>query len=308
MASARFDEIALLGFEGDVPPALREICARHARRVVEASSASPATDAVVAEIGAPVDHALLERFPRLRLVVVYGTDPSGIDHAAAASRAVAVANVPGYSTEAVAEFVFAAALDHLRLMSLARARGHSGEFGTNGLCGTELRGKRLGVLGLGRIGARTAEIGARGFRMEVAYWSRSARPELESALGLRRRPLGELLSRSEVIAVHLPLTAETRGLLGKEALGQIRSGALVASTSPTMLFDLEALEDRLARGAFSFAFDHGDELPLEKRLRLLALGNVIAYPPIACLTDEAQRTKADLFEAILDALVPGPPR
>src|SRR5207244_344459 len=106
----------------------------------------------------------------------------------------------------------------------------------------------------------TAEIARRGFGATVSYWSRTRRRDLEDSLGIGWLELPSLLADAEVLAVHLPLSKETERLFDGPLLEQIRGGAVLLSLSPMPLFDLAALESRLARGDLTFIFDHGDEL------------------------------------------------
>lgn len=272
-------------------------------------SAAGAADveALVMDLGAPCPRALLAEHPRLRCVAVYGTDVSAVDLEAAAARDLPVLNVPGYSDDAVAEFVLAAALSHARRLPEARAAVATPECWSPALGGMTLRGKALGVLGLGRIGQRTAEIARRGFDLQVRYWSRTRRPGIEAALGIAPADLDALLGASDLLAVHLPLTVRTRGLLDAARIRAVRPGAIVVSASPTALWDLGALERAVSAGALTFITDHADEWSVAERSRWSAAGAVL-YPGIGCATEEAQARKLELFLAALDALGDRGPR
>jgi phosphoglycerate dehydrogenase-like enzyme len=299
----RFRAIQVSGFGDGVPPALLEALSERADRIVTGDAAD-GIDALVLDLGTPCPRALLDAHPRLRCIAVYGTDVSAVDTATAAERGIPVLNVPGYSDDAVAEFVFAAALSCARRLPQARAAASTPECWGPGLTGTTLRGRTLGVLGLGRIGRRTAEIARRGFDMQVRYWSRTRRSDLEAQLGIGPAPLDDLLAGSDLVAVHLPLTGETRGVLDAAGVHAVRRGAIVVSTSPSGLWDLAALERAIADGALTFITDHADEWSMADRGRWSADGAIL-YPGIGCTTEEAQRKKLRLFLAALSSVEAG---
>jgi phosphoglycerate dehydrogenase-like enzyme len=300
---AQLDRLALVGFD-DVPAGLREALERRARQVE--TTLDEASDALLVALGTPVDEALLARAPRLRYVGVYGTDHARVDVAAARAHGITVTNVPGYSTDSVAELALALLTEHMRGLGRARAQARTRDFdAAEG--GTIVRGKAFGVIGLGRIGRRTAELARQGYRAEVAYFSRTRRPELEHELGLAFRTLPELLASCELIAIHLPLTTSTRGLLDRERIDRIRPGALVVNLSPMELFDLRALDDRLARGDLTLFFDHADELGEAELTRLTRHAGAVPYPAIGCTTVEAERERRRIALANLDAFLDGRP-
>lgn len=241
----------MLGFgEHDFPDAVREAFAPLAAGISERVRDA---EVLLVPAGAVVGAAMIAAAPELRYIGVLGTEAGGVDREAARARGITVTAVEGYSTEAVAEMVFALLLHELRLSGRARA--------------IELRDRTFGVVGLGRIGSRVAEL-ARGFGAKVIGWSRRT----EDA------PLEALLARAEFISVHLPLAAGR--VFDRARIERIQRGAIVIALSPLSLFDIEALSDALEKRRFTFITDDGDELP-----------HAIVHPPIACTTEEARAAR-----------------
>ncbi len=271
--------------------------ARHDEANVSALLAD--ADALLVQLGVGVDRALLESAPRLRYVGVFGTSMGRIDLAACAARDVLVRNVPDFSTEAVAELSIAIMLDHLRGLTGARRRAEQGDLTEKPALGRELRELPVGIVGMGAIGARVASILDHGFGAEVRHWSRTPR-ELPRT---PRMDLDALLARSEIVAVHLALTDETRGLLDHERLARIPSGALLVHLSPLELFDFDALIDRLREGTLSFVTDHGDELSPDALAILSGSQGCTLYPPIGYATDRARAARIEgLIAGLRDTL------
>lgn len=214
----------------------------------------------------------LDRLPSLRIVANYAVGHDNIDLAAAGERGVVVANTPDVLTEATADLTWALLLaaarrlrEGLELAASGRWRGWDPDL----LRGMALQGRTLGILGAGRIGSAVARR-APGFGMEVLYWSRSRNDELERELGAWRAPsLEEALENSAVLSLHLPLTEETRGLLGAEELGRLPDPAVLVNTGRGELVDPDALADALESGPLVGAgLDvYPDEPRIPERLR-----------------------------------------
>lgn len=255
-------------------------------------------DGLLVPLGVTVTRAWLDAAPRLRYVGVLGTSKGRID-AEAGRRGITVRNVPGYSTEAVAELATAIILDHLRGLSGARARAAGGDLAEARSGGRELRGRRVGIVGLGAIGRRVAEITSRGFDADVCVWSRTPRPET----GLRHVALDELLTRSEIVSVHVALTPETRGLLDARRLACLARDVLLVHLAPPELLDLAALRARLGDGSLHFVTDHGDELDPADLDAVRGSATATLYPPIGYATLEARLALREGFLRELEAFV-----
>ena len=194
----------------------------------------------------PVDAALLEALPLLRLVASYGVGTDHIDLAACRARGVVITNTPGVLTEATADLTFAL------LLAAARRVAEGDRFVRAGLwtsidptqfLGCDVHGRMLGLIGFGRIGQAVARR-AYGFGMKVIY----ASPRTVDFPGLRRLPLEELLAAADFVSIHCPLTEETRGLLSKERLALMKPGAVLVNTARGAIVDETALADALASG------------------------------------------------------------
>lgn len=255
-------------------------------------------DALLVQMGVVVTREMLEAAPRLRYVGVFATSTAYVD-AEGGRRGIVVRGVPDYATEAVAELAVALALDHLRDLSGARARAARGDLSEPRVPGRELRSLRVGVLGMGPIGRRVAEIVHHGFGAEVAGWTRTPRPDLE----IRALALDEVLARSEVLFVHLALARETRGLLDAARLAALPDGALLVLLSPPGLIELPALVARLEAGTLHLVTDHGDELEPRELERLRSLPTVTLVPPIGYGTREAWDARRAKLLAGLRAFV-----
>ncbi len=210
-------------------------------------------DALMVDIS-PVDAELLEHAPRLKAVVMYGVGTDHIDGAAAAARGVVVSNTPEAFSTDVAEHAMALLLALSRGVGMANAgiRGRR-EWDPYGPAHApvRLRGKTLGLVGIGRIGRETARIAA-GLGMKVLafdpYVDRAGfRPPSGGAVEFRD-DLAALLTESDAVSLHVPLTAETRGLIGKPELERMKPGAFLVNVSRGALIDQAALREALESG------------------------------------------------------------
>ncbi|HSF27064.1 MAG TPA: NAD(P)-dependent oxidoreductase, partial [Actinomycetes bacterium] len=166
----------------------------------------------------PMPRPVIEALPRLRLLVTTGARNASIDLAACADRGVTVCGTPG-SGAATAELTWALLLACARRLDVELASLRSGGW-TAGL-GTELRGRTLGVLGLGRLGSAVATVGL-AFGMRVLAWSQNLTPERCAEVGVEHASLDTLLGESDFVSVHLKLSSRTRGLLGEAALRSMK--------------------------------------------------------------------------------------
>ena len=245
----------------------------------------------------PVTAATIAAGPNLRLVQKLGVGLNTIDLEAARAAGVAVANMPGVNSQAVAEMTLALMLAVLRRLSyldpLTRAgQGWSPDPALIDGAG-ELCGRMVGFVGYGsapsRLGAALEALGAR-----VIYTARSPKPGLQG----RQVSLEELLAEADIVSLHVPLTAETQGLIGREALAAMRPGAILINTARGDLVDEAALGEALRSGHLRGAgLDVFGQEPVDPANPLLALPNVVVAPHMAWLTPETlDRSLAAAFD------------
>ena len=238
----------------------------------------------------PFPAAVVRGCSRLGILSLSFTGTDRIDLAACAAVGVTVCNTPGYSTISVAEFTVGLILATLRRIPEGGKAARNG--GTwHGLIGSDLAGKTVGIVGTGAIGLRVAELlGA--FGCPILGYARSPRPE-GLAAGIEYVDLDTLLSRSDVVSVHLPLTEQTRGLIGRDRLSQMKESAVLVNTARGGLIDQTALADALRKGRLAAAALDTVEPrpPLPADHPLFAAPNVLVTPHMAFATREASRRR-----------------
>jgi glycerate dehydrogenase len=261
-------------------------------------------DCLLLKLGVPAGPQLLDLAPNLRYIGVYGTWYGRVDTHHATRRGITVSNVPGYSTEAVAEFVVACVLGELREMHRARLQASTGDYSEATFTGSELKSKLLGIIGLGRIGQRLGEIVLRGFKGRVTYWSRTRKP-LSESMEMIYQELPDLLRRSDVLSIHLAHTPATERFMNVERLAMLRDGTIIVNTSPMEIFDIDALEAQLLHGRIQLILDHADGLSPEQLARFASYRSCVIYPSIGYTTAEATKIKQDILLANLESYLAG---
>lgn len=266
----------------------------------------PGSAALIADPTVPVDHEVLEAAgPTLRIVANYAVGYDNIDLEACTSRGVIVTNTPDVLTDATAELAagltFAAARRITEFEGDLRGGGWTG-WEPGDYRGVELTGCTIGVLGMGRIGRRYAEIMA-GVSGRTLFWSRSARPEVESELGARQVELPELLSESDVLSIHVAASTDNRGMIGVAEIAAMKPGAILINTARGSLLDADAVANALASGQLAGAgLDVFENEPGVPEVLLEAPGAVLT-PHIGSATfrarDEMARLAArNVFEVL----------
>jgi glyoxylate reductase len=252
-----------------------------------------------------VDRATLDAAPRLKIAANVAVGYDNIDVAAARERGIVVTYTPDVLTEAVAEFTWALLLSITRRVCegdrVVRAgawRGWALDF----MLGSELRGKQLGIVGFGRIGQAVAAR-APAFGMRVAYTSRTPKPSVDGAF----MPLDRLLSTSDVVSLHCPLTPETTHLINQTTLARMKRSAYLISAARGPVVDeaglVWALENRLIAGA---ALDVYEKEP-EIHKGLLAFENVLLSPHLGSSAIETRTTMIQLAADNVIAVLTGRP-
>jgi phosphoglycerate dehydrogenase-like enzyme len=233
------------------------------------------------------DADLLARLDGLRLLVTTGAANASIDIAAATSRGVTVCGT-GTLLSPAAEMTWALLLALVRQVPEADRGVREGGWQTT--IGTELAGKTLGLLGLGRLGQRVARVGL-AFEMPVIAWSQNLDPGLARGLGVEPAATKEdLLDRSDVVSLHLKLSERTRGIVGARELALLKPGALLVNTSRGPLVDEDALLDALRSGHLGgAALDVFDREPLPVDHPLRSAPRTVLSPHLGYVTDGTYR-------------------
>ena len=241
-------------------------------------------DALVTMLSDRIDAALMDAAPNLRVVSNYAVGFDNIDIVEATRRGIIVGNTPGVLTETTADLAFALLMAAARRIVEADSYTRNGLWKTWGpgiLLGQDIHHATLGIIGLGRIGTEVARR-ARGFNMKVLYYSRTRHKEAEQDLSVEFVPeLDSILARSDFISLHVPLTPETRYLIGPDQFATMKPSAVLINTSRGALVDQAALYQALKTGQiFAAAIDVTDVEPIPPGDPLLTLDNIIITPHI----------------------------
>jgi len=262
-------------------------------------------DAIVGRSATRITAELLQGAPRLRVVGRAGVGVDNIALDVATSLGVAVINAPAGNTVAVAELFFGSVIGLLRQLPMASQSMTAGRWDRASFLGRELKGKTLGIVGLGRIGGEVAAR-AHAFGMQVVAFDPYISDERFTALRVRRSPtLDALLVETNILTIHTPLTDETRGMIGKRELGKLPPRSVVVNMARGGIVDepalMAALSGEQLRGA---VLDVYTAEPLAADSPLRTLPNLILLPHLGANTVEAQRNVSrDVCIAVRDALL-----
>ena len=251
---------------------------------------------------------LIERLPNLRMVAMTGNRTSTLDLAACKARGIVVVHTDSNPPVAPAELAFALILACARSLPLGHANVVAGRWQQGIPMGMPLDGKRLGVVGLGKLGARLAGY-ARAFNMDVVAWSANLTDEKAAAHGVRRVGKLELFETSDVISIHYGLSDRSRGIVGAAELQAMKAGAILVNTSRGPLVDEAALIDVLRSGRISAGLDVYDIEPLPAGHPFTTMRNVVLTPHLGYVVEETiRRFYAQSVENILAYLDGAPIR
>ncbi|RLE54748.1 MAG: D-glycerate dehydrogenase [Thermoprotei archaeon] len=270
-------------------------------------------DALLTMLTDRIDANLLQQAKKLRIVAQMAVGFDNIDINTATKLGVYVTNTPGVLTEAVAELTWALILAVARRIVEADHFVRWGEWSRTKtgwhplmMLGAELKGKVLGIIGLGRIGSRVAEIAVKGFGMKVIYYDVVRREDLEKQLGIEYRDLDTLLQEADIVSIHVPLTKETYHMINEEKLRKMKKGAILINTARGKVVDTEALIKALREGWIAGAgLDVFEEEPLPPHHPLTAFKNVVLVPHIGSATYETRHAMAELVAENLIAFYEG---
>lgn len=287
------------------------------------------TEVVSTFIYSDLSRAVLQKLPNLKLIATRSTGYDHIDIGFCKENGIAVANVPTYGENTVAEHVFALLLSLAHRLPEAVERARSGRFSPQGLEGFDLAGKTIGVVGTGHIGRHVIRI-AKGFAMQVVAFDVNPDAALARELGFRYLPFDGLLAVADVISLHAPSTKETHHLLSTRAFEKMKDKAVIINTARGSLIDAHALIMALRSGKVAGA--GLDVLPDEPLIReeaelvcslfsgqhdlrdvvadhiLLHMPNVIVTPHSAFNTREAVMRIVEMTVANIGAFASGSPQ
>lgn len=238
--------------------------------------------------------------PKLRMISIWGTGTDNVDLEEARRRGITVTNTPGVAAPSIAEHTIALMMAAARSIPRLDAEVRRGQWPRGSMM--QLTGKTLGIIGLGAIGQRAAKLGA-GLGMRVICWTMHPRD-----LGFEMVPLETLLRESDVVSLHLRLSPDTRGFIGREQFAMMKPGALFINTARGPIVDEAALVEALRTGALRGAgLDVFEEEPLPPGHPLTTLENVVLSPHCAGVTPEVLEAGLAMALTNVEAFLAGKP-
>ena len=281
----------------DVPPA-REVLLREVTQV----------DGLLSLLTDRIDGEVMDAAPRLRVVSNFAVGFDNIDIPAATKRRIVVTNTPEVLTETVADFAFCLMLGAARRLVEGDRYAREGKWKTWEpllLAGQDMYRATLGLVGLGRIGSAVARR-AKGFEMRVMYYDPFRREDLEQSLQIEYRPFSDVVRQADFISVHVPLSEQTRHLIGREQFAMMKPTAVFVNTSRGPVVDQQALAEALAaRRIFAAGIDVFEREPVPTDDPLLAQGNAVVAPHIASASIPTRIRMATLAAENLVAVLQG---
>ncbi|MGI6784185.1 MAG: 2-hydroxyacid dehydrogenase [Aminivibrio sp.] len=248
-------------------------------------------DGLLCTLSDRIDEELFSRCPGLKVASNYAVGFDNIDVAEATRRGVLVTNTPDVLTNATADLAFTLLLSSARRVVEANEFLRSGDWKTwspNLLLGREVAEAVIGIVGMGKIGQAVARRAA-GFSMDIIFYNRSPKPDVEKELGARQVSLDELLQKSDFVSLHCPLNDETRGLIGERELKMMKETAVLVNSSRGPVVDQQALyracSEKWIWGAALDVFNV-EPVPLDEPL--LTLKNVTTLPHLGSATTKAR--------------------
>lgn len=242
---------------------------------------------------------VLEQCPKLKFLNVAFTGLDHIDGEYCREKGILIRNASGYATQAVAELAVGLMLDVYRKITPFDASTRNLQ-GRNNILGRELHGKTVGLVGTGAIGLRTAAI-LKAFGCRLLAYSRTERQEALD-MGIEYTTLEDLMKRSDIISLHTPLTAQTKGLISREMLELCKPSAIIINTARGAVIDNEVLAEMLNKdciaGAGIDVYEY--EPPLQSNHPLLSAKNAVLLPHVAFATQESFSMRVDIILRNLD--------
>jgi len=269
-------------------------------------------DAVICLLTHTINRQLLNAAPHVRVIANVAVGYENIDVPSAKERGIIVTNTPDILTESTADHTFALLLAAARRIPEADAATRNGEFPPwrlqQPLTGTDVHGKTLGIVGMGRIGAAVARRGHHGFGMPILYRSRTRKPDLENELSAQPVSFENLLAESDFVSVHVPSTSETHHLFHAGTFAQMKPSAILINVARGAVIDeaalVQALRNQTIAGAGLDVFEQEPHIHPE----LLALHDrVVLAPHLGSATVETRRAMGDMAVSNVLAVLEGNP-
>ena len=264
----------------------------------------PDFDALIVRSASKVTAEVIARAKKLKIIGRAGVGVDNIDIPAATAKGIIVINSPGGNTIAATEHTMAMMLAMSRNIPIANETMHKGEWNRKKYVGVELRGKTLGVVGMGRIGSGVAKR-AMAFDMNVLAYDPYINEERAKALGVKVATFDEVIENSDFITVHMPLTKETKGMIAMEQMKKMKPGVRLVNCARGGIIDEADLAEALKQGLVAAAaIDvYTSEPPAEKGNPLLEAPNIVLTPHLGASTVEAQiGVSVDVAKGIIAAL------
>lgn len=266
----------------------------------------PTLEAIV---GGRINEETLQRAPKLRVVARYGVGYDDCDVEAMTRHKVYLCHTPGVLSDSVADMAVALLLAcDRRIVQADRyvREGWANRAPGRPTYGIDLKGKTLGIVGLGRIGFEMAKRCVKGFDMQLIYYDMYRNQRAEEELGAKLKTLEEVMKESDVVSVHLALTPRTRGMIGEQQLRMMKKTAYIINTSRGPTIDQAALTKVLSENAIAGAgLDVFEKEPIPLDDPLLKLPNVVLAPHIGSATEEAREAMAICDAVNIAAVIKG---
>ena len=250
------------------------------------------------------DGELMDAAPNLKVIGRHGVGVDHIDIPAAAERGITVVNAPEANSQAVAEYATGMMVSLVRYLPKAHKAVLAGTWSDREqLIGSELLGRTLGIIGLGRVGSRVGRICKLGYQMRVLYYDIDRKYHQEDALGVEFASFDEVIAQADILTMHVPLTPLTKNMVNADTLAALKPGAYVINTSRGAVVDIDALDESLENGhTAGAAIDVFPEEPMPTAHPLLNRSDVILSPHMASHSQEAVIRMALVAEDIVRVL------
>ena len=304
----------------NIPPDLQEYLSRKSKLTVlnsladtfnaEIQSILPHVEAMIGA-GETIDSEILDKLPNLRVISTISVGYDNFNVSDLTERGISLMHTPEVLTETTADMIFLLILGVARriteILELVRSKKWVTRISPQ-YFGANVYGKKLGILGMGRIGYAVAKRGFAGFGMEIVYYSRSANERAERDFQALHCSLEQVLKESDFVCVTLPLSADTRNLIGRSQLALMKPEVFLINGGRGAIVDevalVEALKNGIIRGAGLDVYEH-EPLPLDSPL--LHLQNVVPLPHIGSATHETRHAMAQCaIDNLLEALSGAP--